>query len=97
MQRNTVPPTTAFPSKPTVCKGFTWHIRPDCSAAGRKDITDFTVKDSISDRHYQKMAIKAVCEHYNKKHRKALLVMATGTGKTSAGPSFETSPPGTRA
>ena len=49
---------------------------------GRKDITDFTVKDSISDRHYQKMAIKAVCEHYNKKHRKALLVMATGTGKT---------------
>ena len=28
------------------------------------------------------MAIKAVCEHYNKKHRKALLVMATGTGKT---------------
>ena len=49
---------------------------------GRKDITDFSVKDSISDRHYQKMAIKAVCEHYNKKHRKALLVMATGTGKT---------------
>ena len=49
---------------------------------GRKDITDFSVKDSITDRHYQKMAIKAVCEHYNKKHRKALLVMATGTGKT---------------
>lgn len=49
---------------------------------GRKDITDFSVKDNITDRHYQKMAIKAVCEHYNKKHRKALLVMATGTGKT---------------
>ena len=49
---------------------------------GRKDITDLTVKDSITDRHYQKMAIKAVCEHFNKKHRKALLVMATGTGKT---------------
>ncbi|MGM9740469.1 MAG: DEAD/DEAH box helicase family protein [Candidatus Cryptobacteroides sp.] len=49
---------------------------------GRADITDFTVKDNITDRHYQKMAIKAVCEHYNGKHRKALLVMATGTGKT---------------
>ena len=49
---------------------------------GRKDISDFSVKDSITDRHYQKMAIKAVCEHFNKKHRKALLVMATGTGKT---------------
>ena len=49
---------------------------------GRQDITDLSVKDSITDRHYQKMAIKAVCEHYNQKHRKALLVMATGTGKT---------------
>ena len=48
----------------------------------RQDISDFSVKDSITDRHYQKMAIKAVCEHYNAKHRKALLVMATGTGKT---------------
>lgn len=48
----------------------------------RKDITDFTVKEQITDRAYQKMAIKAVCEHLNKKHRKALLVMATGTGKT---------------
>jgi type I restriction enzyme R subunit len=28
------------------------------------------------------MAIKAVCEHYNTKRRKGLLVMATGTGKT---------------
>ena len=48
----------------------------------RHDISDFSVKDSITDRHYQKMAIKAVCEHFNKKHRKGLLVMATGTGKT---------------
>lgn len=49
---------------------------------GRKDITDFTVNDNITDRYYQKTAIKAVCEHYNTKHRKGLLVMATGTGKT---------------
>ena len=48
----------------------------------RKDITDDTIKDEITDRDYQKMAIKAVCEHLNKMHRKGLLVMATGTGKT---------------
>jgi len=49
---------------------------------GRNNIADFSVKESITDRHYQKMAIKAVCEHFNKNFRKALLVMATGTGKT---------------
>ena len=48
----------------------------------RKDITDFSVKPHITDRDYQKMAIKAVCEHLNGMHRRALLVMATGTGKT---------------
>lgn len=49
---------------------------------GRKDITDLKIKDSITNRSYQKQAITAVCEHFNKKHRRALLVMATGTGKT---------------
>ena len=49
---------------------------------GRKDISDFSVKPSITDRPYQKMAIKAVCEWFNAKHRRGLLVMATGTGKT---------------
>ena len=48
----------------------------------RHNITDFYVNPDITDRAYQKMAIKAVCEHYNKMHRKGLLVMATGTGKT---------------
>lgn len=48
----------------------------------RKDITDLSIKDNITNRSYQKMAITAVCEHFNKKHRRALLVMATGTGKT---------------
>ncbi|MBQ1659366.1 MAG: DEAD/DEAH box helicase family protein [Clostridia bacterium] len=65
---------------------FGFHTESDLELLiqkrGRKDITDFSIKDSITDRHYQKMAIKAVCEHYNSKHRKALLVMATGTGKT---------------
>lgn len=40
------------------------------------------INDDISDRPYQKMAINAVCEALEKGHRKALLVMATGTGKT---------------
>lgn len=49
---------------------------------GRHDINDFKVRENITDRDYQKMAVKAVCEHFNKKHRRGLLVMATGTGKT---------------
>lgn len=49
---------------------------------GRKNITDLTIKEDITNRAYQKQAITAVCEHFNKKHRRALLVMATGTGKT---------------
>ncbi len=49
---------------------------------GRHDINDFKVRENITDRDYQKMAVKAVCEHFNRKHRKGLLVMATGTGKT---------------
>lgn len=49
---------------------------------GRKNIADFSVNPKITDRHYQKMAIQRVCEHYNAMHRKGLLVMATGTGKT---------------
>ncbi|WP_347707896.1 DEAD/DEAH box helicase family protein [Clostridium sp. 'deep sea'] len=41
-----------------------------------------TIKDHITDRPYQKMAINAVCETFMDKSRKALLVMATGSGKT---------------
>jgi type I restriction enzyme R subunit len=33
-------------------------------------------------RVYQELAIKRVCEHFEKGHRKSLLVMATGSGKT---------------
>ena len=65
---------------------FSFHTEADLERMlqkrNRKDISDFTVNDNITDRYYQKTAIKAVCEHYNSKHRKGLLVMATGTGKT---------------
>ena len=41
------------------------------------------VDKSIAGRYYQEEAIKAVCESFDKKNRrKALLVMATGSGKT---------------
>lgn len=50
--------------------------------ASRPDIADFSVRDEISDRYYQKRAIKAMCEWLNGRHRRGLLVMATGTGKT---------------
>ena len=38
--------------------------------------------NKIATRPYQMDAIKKVCEAFEQKHRKALLVMATGTGKT---------------
>lgn len=40
------------------------------------------IKDNITNRPYQKEAITRVLEAYEAGHRKALLVMATGSGKT---------------
>jgi type I restriction enzyme, R subunit len=40
------------------------------------------VKGEIAGRYYQKRAIGSVAEQFEKARRKALLVMATGTGKT---------------
>lgn len=37
---------------------------------------------TIVNRHYQEEAIRRVAEHLQARYRKALLVMATGTGKT---------------
>lgn len=48
----------------------------------RKKLNNITISDKITDRYYQKEAIRAVCDHIEKGFRKALLVMATGTGKT---------------
>jgi type I restriction enzyme R subunit len=49
---------------------------------GRADITDLTIDDAITNRQYQKTAIKSLVEWLNMKHRRGLLVLATGTGKT---------------
>lgn len=52
------------------------------SRRGRQKMTDLAIKDEITNRDYQKRAIRAVCDHLNGMHRRALIVMATGTGKT---------------
>ena len=41
-----------------------------------------TVNKNIAGRYYQEGAVKAVCDNLGKNRRKALLVMATGSGKT---------------
>lgn len=48
----------------------------------RKDLSTIRIDDKITDRYYQKEAIRAVCDSLVQGHRKNLLVMATGTGKT---------------
>ncbi len=48
----------------------------------RKSISDFKVREDITNRPYQKMAITSICECFNNNKRRGLLVMATGTGKT---------------
>ncbi|WP_455072939.1 type I restriction endonuclease subunit R [Prevotella jejuni] len=49
---------------------------------GRAEIKDVTIKADITDRPYQQTAIKRIVEWFNAKHRRGLLVLATGTGKT---------------
>ncbi|MCK5672331.1 MAG: DEAD/DEAH box helicase family protein, partial [Spirochaetales bacterium] len=51
----------------------------------RNSINDLQIKspdNNIAGRYYQKEAIRRVCESFQGKSRKALLVMATGSGKT---------------
>lgn len=49
----------------------------------RTSLNHVAVDKNIAGRYYQEGAIKAVCDSFGKKNRrKALLVMATGSGKT---------------
>ena len=51
--------------------------------AMRTSLAYVSVDKNIAGRYYQEGAIKAVCDSFDKKNRrKALLVMATGSGKT---------------
>ncbi len=49
----------------------------------RKPLLGVQIDDNITNRYYQKEAIQAVCDSFSERNRrKALLVMATGSGKT---------------
>ncbi len=51
--------------------------------ATRTELKNATIDRSIAGRYYQEAAIKAVCNDFSVNNkRKALLVMATGSGKT---------------
>jgi type I restriction enzyme R subunit len=48
----------------------------------RAPIAHASVNKDIVERPYQILAIRAICAHFEERHRRALVVMATGTGKT---------------
>ena len=48
----------------------------------RQDITAPVIDENITNRDYQKNAIRAVCKAFSENRRRSLIVMATGTGKT---------------
>lgn len=49
----------------------------------KTSLNHVSVDKTIAGRYYQEAAVKAVCDSFGKKNRrKALLVMATGSGKT---------------
>ena len=50
--------------------------------AQRTQLDVAQVKDEIAGRYYQKRAIGSIAEQFTQSRRKALLVMATGSGKT---------------
>ena len=45
-------------------------------------LDDVPIHTAITDRAYQQEAVRRVCEAFERGKRKALIVMATGTGKT---------------
>lgn len=71
-----------YPSRKIVAFHSLEELEYMLQKRNRNDISDMKVRDDISGRPYQKMAITSVCERFNKKYRRSLLVMATGTGKT---------------
>jgi type I restriction enzyme R subunit len=48
----------------------------------KKPLATQTINDAITDRYYQHEAIRKIAEALENNHREALLVMATGVGKT---------------
>ncbi|MCY3605321.1 MAG: DEAD/DEAH box helicase family protein [Gammaproteobacteria bacterium] len=70
---------------PRVVAGF--HKKDELTSllhrrSHREPLDATRVKDAIAGRYYQKRAIASIGEQFEKARRKALLVMATGSGKT---------------
>lgn len=65
---------------------FAFHSKRDLQTMlenrNRALITDMHVNKEIAGRYYQIEGIKASCEAFNQRRRHALIVLATGTGKT---------------
>lgn len=71
-----------YPDRPVMAFHSLADLELMLQRRNRNNITDLTIDDNISGRPYQKIAITSICEWLNAKHRRGLLVMATGTGKT---------------
>lgn len=71
-----------YPSRPLMGFHTRDELRRMIAQRSRNAITDLTIDERITNRPYQKRVLQAVANHYNDMHRRALLVMATGTGKT---------------
>ena len=70
---------------PRVVAGF--HKKDELASllhrrSRREPLDASRVKDAIAGRYYQKRAIGSIGEQFGQSRRKALLVMATGSGKT---------------
>ena len=48
----------------------------------KENLEHIYIANNIANRPYQLEAVKKVCESFEQRHRRALVVMATGTGKT---------------
>ena len=74
---------TRYP--PRAIQGYYTKDQLELLIQRRSSTTDpatLAISKEIADRPYQEGAIRRLSEHLGQGHRKALLVMATGTGKT---------------
>ena len=76
--------TTTYPPRPV--QGF--HKKDELQLlvqrrTSSKPLAEMVINSAIVERHYQQRAIRRISETFEKDHqRKALVVMATGAGKT---------------
>ena len=75
-------PRASRPASSTASTPRTASNTCSSSAANQEPLTRTAPNPQIAGRMYQLEAIKRVVERFAAKHRKALIVQATGTGKT---------------